>query len=313
MARVNVEEELFAGRKLAKAGRILGSTQAALGYLVFLWRDSQAELRVSGSKEEIIDWMRPITTEDGELAFKALLTAGLLIQTQDDEFEIVGNETQIAARVERLSNSQKGAEATKKKWEKIKSERTNHKVEVNNSKADSYATSPTTPGPTAMLPAFEMKAVTTPNSVQCSSVQFSSDQTNAVQCSPGQDSLLTQGPSPKDFVDLWNSNCETLPKVEKLSDKRRNRIKRLLHDEPDLAYWLEIIQRLVASDFCQGKNSNGWRADFDFLLQTDTHLKVSEGKYDNRQALGKSQHASKNQQIYDANKKLFEAVERGDA
>ena len=47
MARVNIEEECFASGRLRKFSRAIGSEHAALGYLSFLWHDSQDELRTA--------------------------------------------------------------------------------------------------------------------------------------------------------------------------------------------------------------------------------------------------------------------------
>lgn len=87
-----------------------------------------------------------------------------------------------------------------------------------------------------------------------------------------------------ELLNLWNEYCGELPKVEKISDKRIKHMKNRLMHEPNLDYWKEVILRLSNSSFCLGNNSSGWRASFDFLLQPDTHIKVMEGKYDNRDA-----------------------------
>jgi len=52
--------------------------------------------------------------------------------------------------------------------------------------------------------------------------------------------------------------------------------------EPSESYWTDVIERIMRSDFCRGKNDRGWLADFDFLVRVETHVKVMEGKYDSR-------------------------------
>jgi hypothetical protein len=44
----------------------------------------------------------------------------------------------------------------------------------------------------------------------------------------------------------------------------------------------KAIDRIVVSDFCNGKGERGWEADIDFLLRPDTITKILEGKYDNQ-------------------------------
>lgn len=81
------------------------------------------------------------------------------------------------------------------------------------------------------------------------------------------------------FLNMWNSNRGALPKVEKLNLERRRRIKTRLTQNPDLDYWVATIKRMAASDFCCSGN---W-ATIDWLIANDTnHMKVNEGKYDNR-------------------------------
>ena len=49
------------------------------------------------------------------------------------------------------------------------------------------------------------------------------------------------------------------------------------------------MRRIVLSDFCNGKNDRGWKANFDFLLRPNTHIKAMEGAYDNREGSKKEE------------------------
>lgn len=80
---------------------------------------------------------------------------------------------------------------------------------------------------------------------------------------------------------LWNSAATKFSKIKKSSPKRDKKIEALWKQNSE-DEWLAIITRLNDSDFCTGKNDRGWKATFDWLLQEETHLKISEGKYDNR-------------------------------
>jgi hypothetical protein len=89
---------------------------------------------------------------------------------------------------------------------------------------------------------------------------------------------------PDDLVSIWNKTCKSLPKVERLTANRRLHAKTRIIEYPDPSYWLDIAQRIETSDFCKGvaQSSRGWVATFDWFLQPDTHVKVLEGKYDDR-------------------------------
>jgi len=91
------------------------------------------------------------------------------------------------------------------------------------------------------------------------------------------------GFSPIDLMTTWNVLKNKLPKALSLSPKREAQARARLKENPSREYWSGIISRIVASGWCNGKNDRGWKADFDFLLKPDTHLKALEGKYDNRE------------------------------
>lgn len=79
------------------------------------------------------------------------------------------------------------------------------------------------------------------------------------------------------LVELWNEHCGKLPRVMKISTKRRRIILARLKELPDLNAWKLAIQELADSEFHTGKNDRGWKADFDFLMQPDKALKILEG------------------------------------
>lgn len=86
------------------------------------------------------------------------------------------------------------------------------------------------------------------------------------------------------FVSTWNDNCGNLPKCNKLTDKRKRIINARLKEEQSIDYWKQVVVRIAASDFCAGiTQGSAWRASFDWLIQPDTHVKVMEGRYDNKQ------------------------------
>ena len=90
---------------------------------------------------------------------------------------------------------------------------------------------------------------------------------------------------PEDLRSLWNDGTTApIPKCRELSPKRTVAIRARLSERP-WSEWVEVVARIDASPFCRGQNDRGWVASFDWLIQTETAIKVLEGKYDDRAAL----------------------------
>lgn len=83
---------------------------------------------------------------------------------------------------------------------------------------------------------------------------------------------------------IWNGNRGRLPEVKGCSKERRRKAEARFAEFPDPDYWKLVVGRIAGSRFCNGANDRGWRADFDFLIKPDTHNRVAEGKYDDKQA-----------------------------
>jgi len=81
---------------------------------------------------------------------------------------------------------------------------------------------------------------------------------------------------------LWNNNSKNLPKCKAMNTSRQRFWQSRWRDNPSQEYWIDIIHRIDNSPFCKGTNKRGWKATIDFLLKPDTHLKVSEGAYENK-------------------------------
>lgn len=83
---------------------------------------------------------------------------------------------------------------------------------------------------------------------------------------------------PEFFVDAFNSTCTSLPKVVKLTDKRRKKIDARLKtfSEQEILSAFAIAEQ---SDFLSGRSSN-WKASFDWIMESDNNmLKILEGNY----------------------------------
>lgn len=87
----------------------------------------------------------------------------------------------------------------------------------------------------------------------------------------------------QNIVDFFNENCPSLPKVAKLSDKRRKAIKAVIgeYGEQEVK---DALLKVEVSPFLSGKD-NKWRASFDWLMNKNNLLKVIEGNYDHKKKL----------------------------
>jgi len=81
------------------------------------------------------------------------------------------------------------------------------------------------------------------------------------------------------LVDIWNSNCGQLSKVRGTTEKRNKLCNARLKENPSEEYWISVVKEISQNNFCLGRNDRGWKANFDWLLKPDTHLKVMEGNY----------------------------------
>lgn len=112
------------------------------------------------------------------------------------------------------------------------------------------------------------------------------------------------------LISIWNNNSGNLAKAVRTNASRNRQSLARWKENPSTEYWTETIRRIAQSSFCNGKNNNGWRATFDWLLQPDVHLKVNEGKYDNRGADGVPVDIKRKQESEAFRKEMEEHVRR---
>ena len=112
--------------------------------------------------------------------------------------------------------------------------------------------------------------------------------------SSDEDSPKSAPPVPPygEVVDMWNSVCRTLPRVVKLTDVRRMKIRQRLSEwggtpTEQLATLRALLERVEASPFLHGASGRGgWTASFDWFFANESNwVKVSEGNYDTRPEL----------------------------
>ena len=84
-----------------------------------------------------------------------------------------------------------------------------------------------------------------------------------------------------EVVRAWNDLAadRNLPKVVKLTPSRRKQIQARIR-EYNAEDWSTALSAIYRSKFLCGENDRGWKADFDFLLQPKSFVKLIEGAYD---------------------------------
>lgn len=86
----------------------------------------------------------------------------------------------------------------------------------------------------------------------------------------------------KKIVDLYHGICKSFPKLLKLSDARKQKIRIRFVDEMKCDYSLleSLFRAMEESKFLRGDNRNGWKATFDWLFENSKNwVKVAEGNY----------------------------------
>ncbi|MBA3670274.1 MAG: YdaU family protein [Sphingomonas sp.] len=85
----------------------------------------------------------------------------------------------------------------------------------------------------------------------------------------------------REVIDAWQDRMvpQGFPAIRKMTGLRERQLRARLRDST-LDEWLQAMAALERSAFCRGENDRGWKADFDFLLQPKSFVKLLEGSYD---------------------------------
>ena len=80
------------------------------------------------------------------------------------------------------------------------------------------------------------------------------------------------------FLKNYHKICVSLPKVMKVTDRRKKAILKILkvYSKEDILRCFELAEE---SDFLKGNNDREWKADIDFILRNDKFVSILEGKY----------------------------------
>jgi hypothetical protein len=103
----------------------------------------------------------------------------------------------------------------------------------------------------------------------------------------------------KAVIDAWQEMAARtgLSKIRLMSAARCRSLRARI-EEAGIDGVLEAVSRIGASDFCLGR-TNGWRADFDFLLQPSSLARILEGRYDNRRVIERRSSANGAESLID--------------
>jgi hypothetical protein len=88
----------------------------------------------------------------------------------------------------------------------------------------------------------------------------------------------SEGEEEAEILKYYHSVCLELPKVQKLTPKRKASLKARIKEYGAEAI-NEVIENAAMSEFLNGKNDRNWKADFEWLMKPENFLKVFEGKY----------------------------------
>jgi len=81
------------------------------------------------------------------------------------------------------------------------------------------------------------------------------------------------------IVDIYHEYCPALPKVVKITDKRKTQIKKLWNDDERHQggdFWRWYFSSVKHNPHWMGENDRAWTADLDFLINHNQFYKVIE-------------------------------------
>jgi len=84
-----------------------------------------------------------------------------------------------------------------------------------------------------------------------------------------------------EIKEKYNLICKSLPKVEILSQTRKDKIAIRLKEHPDIEWWEKVFEKADKVHLKYPKTGKEWSPSFDWLIENDNNaVKVIEGNYD---------------------------------
>lgn len=112
----------------------------------------------------------------------------------------------------------------------------------------------------------------------------------------------------EEVVEFYNQTCTTckLPKCMKLSDKRKRQIRARLRESGKEKVF-EAITIASQSEFMNGMNDTGWRADIEFITNANKFLLILEGRYSHK-SNGNNNNGSNSERAVEVGRKAIESI-----
>ena len=112
----------------------------------------------------------------------------------------------------------------------------------------------------------------------------------------------------EEVVEFYNQTCTTckLPKCMKLSDKRKGQIRARLRESGKEKIF-EAITIASQSEFMNGMNDTGWRADLEFITNANKSLLILEGRYSHK-SNGNNNNGSNSERAVEVGRKAIESI-----
>lgn len=88
------------------------------------------------------------------------------------------------------------------------------------------------------------------------------------------------------IADLYNKTCKSLPQVREVTEKRKEKIRVLWRDKPEIDIFELLFIKAEESEFLSGRSGKWGGCSFDWLINYNNAIKVLEGNYDNKNGTG---------------------------
>ena len=82
--------------------------------------------------------------------------------------------------------------------------------------------------------------------------------------------------------EAFNRICTSLVPVQAMSGRRKTSISETAEIVKDRGGFEKLFENVRSSDFLCGKNKNGWKATFDWVIKADNAVKILEGNFGNK-------------------------------
>lgn len=90
-----------------------------------------------------------------------------------------------------------------------------------------------------------------------------------------------------DILQCWNnlidSHHSIMPRIQTISSQRETATM-ARYREHGLMKVYDVLELAVKSDFLNGKNDKGWKANFDWVMKPNNFVKILEGNYNNNES-----------------------------